>query len=104
MHVDEFLKLMSVLTNTKDYEEKVTQFTPEEKKEGKVNMCTIMQAKYEEGFKEGEARGETRGEARGKLNTIISLVRKNLLDKEIGASQLDLSIEEFEKLLNSVQI
>ena len=100
MHVDEFLKLMSVLTNTKDYEEKVTQFTPEEKKEGKVNMCTIMQAKYEAGFKEGEARGEVRG----KLNTIISLVRKNLLDKEIGASQLDLSIEEFEKLLNSVQI
>ena len=92
MHVDEFLKLMSVLTNTKDYEEKVTQFTPEEKKEGKVNMCTIMQAKYEE------------GEARGKLNTIISLVRENLLSKEIGAQKLNISIEEFEKLLNSVQI
>lgn len=92
MHVDEFLKLMSVLTNTKDYEEKVTQFTPEEKKEGKVNMCTIMQAKYEE------------GEASGKLNTIISLVRENLLSKEIGAQKLNISIEEFEKLLNSVQI
>ena len=67
-------------------------------------MCTIMQAKYDAGFNDGKIQGETRGEARGKLNTIISLVRKNLLDKEIGASQLDLSIEEFEKLLNSVQI
>ena len=84
----------------KDYEEKINQFTLEEKEEGKVNMCTIMQSKYNDGLHDGEVLGE----ARGKLNAIISLVRENLLSKEIGAQKLDLSVEEFEKLLNSVQI
>lgn len=53
-HVDEFLKLMRVLTGDNRYES--ISFTEQEKKEG-VKMCKVLDAR--------EARGERRGIEQG---------------------------------------
>ena len=49
VHVDEFLKLMSVLTGDKRYEEYIDLYTEEEKRGGKVNMCKILDARESKG-------------------------------------------------------
>ncbi|MBE5926024.1 MAG: transposase [Lachnospiraceae bacterium] len=60
VHVDEFLKLMSVLTGDKRYEEYIDLYTEEEKRGGKVNMCKILDARESKGRKEGRTEGEQR--------------------------------------------
>ena len=62
-HVDEFLKLMRVLTGDNRYE--AISFTEQEKKAG-VRMCKVLDAR--------EARGEKRGLQKGALQ-MIELVR-----------------------------
>lgn len=56
VHVDEFLKLMSVLTGDKHYEEYINLYTEEEKRGGEVNMCKILDARESKGRTEGEQR------------------------------------------------
>ena len=53
-HVDEFLKLMKVLTGDNRYEE--ISFTEQEKKEG-VRMCKILDAREARGIKQGIKQG-----------------------------------------------
>lgn len=54
-HVDEFLKLMNILTGDNRYAEIATTFTAEEKEEG-IKMCEVLDFR--------EARGEARGTER----------------------------------------
>jgi hypothetical protein len=49
-HVDEFLKLMQVLTGDNRYE--TISFTEQEKKEG-VRMCKVLDAREARGIKQG---------------------------------------------------
>ncbi|MBQ4069709.1 MAG: Rpn family recombination-promoting nuclease/putative transposase [Lachnospiraceae bacterium] len=56
VHVDEFLKLMSVLTGDKRYAEYIDMYTEEEKRGGQVNMCKILDARESKGRTEGEQR------------------------------------------------
>ena len=73
-HVDEFLKLMKVLTEDKRFEEVAYTMTKQEK-EG-VRMCRF----FDESEARGEARGKEIGEARmGKLISI--LLSKNLIEE-----------------------
>ena len=89
-HVDEFLKLMSVLTGDKKYEEIGTSFEMQEKKEG-IRMCKVLEAR--------EQRGEQRGIEIGKLQTLLSLVEDKLLSVKEAAQRANMSVEEFEGLL-----
>ena len=63
IHVDEFLKLMRVLTGDNRYE--LISFTGQEKKEG-VRMCKVLDAR--------EKRGEKRGIQQG-ASQVLELVR-----------------------------
>lgn len=55
-HVDEFLKLMQVLTGDRRYESIV--FTEQEKKEG-IKMCKVLDAREKRGEKRGIQQGAT---------------------------------------------
>ena len=81
VHVDEFLKMMKVLTGDERYEEISRSFSREEK-EGGLKMCNVLDAR--------EARGEARGEAR--MSKLVSVllgeeryeeIKKVTTDKEI---------------------
>lgn len=50
-------------------------------------------------FEEGKAEGLAKGKEEGRTEEIISLVKDGLLQPDIGASRLGISLEEFEKLL-----
>lgn len=52
--------------------------------------------------KDGETRGEARGEARGKYNTIMELLKDNIISLSEAAKRLNLSETELlEQLSNS---
>ena len=87
-HVDEFLKLMSVLTGDRKYEEIGTSFEMQEKKEG-IRMCKVLEAR--------EQRGEQRGIEISTLQTLIGLVKDNLLSVEVAAQRANMSVEEFKR-------
>ena len=92
-HVDEFLKLMKVLTGDNRFEEAAYTMTKSEK-EG-LRMCRIM----DEREARGEARGFERGLEQGKVNTLVFLVRDGVISKEIAVEKSGITKEEFEKLL-----
>ena len=75
-HVDEFLKLMKVLTGDNRYEEVARTLTEEEKEDGLMS-CRVLD--YREA--RGEARGITLGEAR--LSKLISELLKQKKYDEI---------------------
>lgn len=56
-HVDEFLKLMRVLTQDNRYE--AISFTKQEKKEG-VRMCKVLDAREQRGLQQGIQQGAER--------------------------------------------
>ena len=91
VHVDEFLKLMGVLTDDRRYEEICCTFAESEKKEG-ISMCKVLDAREKRGIEKGMEWG---------LQTLAGLVRDGLLSIEEAAKRSNMTIEEFEKLLNS---
>jgi len=93
--VDEFLKLMKVLTGDNRYEN--IMFSKEEKREG-INVCKVLD--YREA--RGEARGKAEGKAEGILSTLLQLVRDGLLDVSVGIERSGVSEEEFKKRLEQV--
>ena len=76
-HVDEFLKLMRVLTDDNRYE--MISFTEQEKKEG-VRMCKVLDARE----KRGEKRGLQQGMQKG-MQLMRILVDKGYAMEEIFA-------------------
>ena len=101
-HVDEFLKLMKVLTGDERYSEiKKEDFILEEGEE--INMCTVIDTFEKRGIKTGIdigiQTGIERGVKYGKQQELISLVCDSIISKEIAAQRLEMSMEEFEKLL-----
>ena len=61
-----------------------------------------MQVKGEEKYEEGYVAGEREGYAAGETKTIISLVKDNLLTKELAAERLNLDVEQFEQLIKNI--
>ena len=85
-HVDEFLKLMQVLTGDNRYEEIARSFVGI-KKEGGIKMCNVLDAR--------EARGEAR------LGKLISLLlEKNLLEEAKKVAENKKVREEYYALYN----
>ena len=96
-HVDEFLKLMRVLTGEKRFEE-VAQTMSETEKEG-MSMCRIMDEREAKGEARGFARGIEQGIEQGKVNTLVFLVKDGIISTEIAVEKSGMTKEEFEKLL-----
>lgn len=76
-HVDEILKLMSVLSDDRRYEEVLA-----DKKEVHT-MCEVLDRVYNNGVAEGESQGQN------KLVSAINLLRKGLSDADILAQGID---------------
>ena len=73
-HVDETLKLMTVLTGDRRYEEAV-QTLPAE---GGVSMCEVLDRVENRGIEKGLAQGKREGLAQGKLEGLAQGKREGL--------------------------
>lgn len=82
-HVDEFLKLMKVLTGDIRYEEICSSLIDTDR-EGGISMCKVLDAR----------------ENRGRNNVLISLVKDGLLDIAEAAKRAEMTEEEFVSLMN----
>ena len=100
-HVNEFLKLMKVLTGDKRFEEIAHAVIGTEK--GEIRMCRILderEARGEaRGFERGLEQGIEQGIEQGKVKTLVFLVKDGVISKEIAVEKSGMTKEEFEKLL-----
>jgi len=68
-HVDETLKLMSVLTDDRRFEEVIEELPGK----GGTSMCTVLDKVENKGREEGLAQGKLEGLAQGKLEGMIQV-------------------------------
>ena len=73
-HVDETLKLMSVLTDDRRFEEVIEELPGK----GGTSMCTVLDKVENKGREEGLAQGKLEGLAQGKLEGMIQVYYKEL--------------------------
>ena len=85
-HVDEVLKLMSILTQDERFE----QAQANGNKGGLKNMCEVLDRAEARGISIGEARGELKGAVRAYLDVKVPI-------EEI-AEKLNISVEEVQKI------
>ena len=88
MHVDEFLKLMKVLTGDDRYSE-IAEMDGVEK-EG-LKMCAVLDYR------------EAKGKAEGKAEVLASLMQKGRLTREEAAAEMSLTVEEFENFVKKIE-
>ena len=81
-HVDEILKLMSVLTQDERFVEVMEGGKPE-------NMCDVLDRV--------EARGKAEGIAKGIIDTLASLVKKGLISLTDAAKEAGMTPDDFKK-------
>ena len=101
-HVDEVLKLLSVMSGDNRYESILAD------KKGVHTMCDVAQRLEDRGIakgmkigeKRGERRGERRGAKQGKLDIIKELIKDGAITIELGAQKLHMSTEELKKTIN----
>lgn len=93
-HVDEFFKLMKVLTNDNKFETIYNESILSGK--GGVNMCDFLD--------QVEARGELRGEAKGEAKIIQGLIKNGNLTVEQIADMLQLPVEKVKELAEMVVV
>ena len=99
-HVDEVLKLLSVMTGDNRYEQILAD------KKGVKNMCDVaqrledrgmqrgIQEGMQRGIQEGMQRGIQKGIQRGGNYMIYSLVQDGLISPETGADRLGISVKK----------
>ncbi|MGP1349867.1 MAG: Rpn family recombination-promoting nuclease/putative transposase [Stomatobaculum sp.] len=108
-HPQETLRLMSVLTNDRRFEESCNDLMEEGKEV--QNMCEVLdriEARGEargraegeargraEGEARGRAEGEARGRAEGRLHTLYALTHDGLLSAAVAAERADMTEEQF---------
>ena len=83
-HVDEVLKLLSVMTGDNRYEQILAD------KKGVKNMCDVAQRLEDRGMQ----RGIQKGIQRGGNYMIYSLVQDGLISPETGADRLGISVKK----------
>ena len=99
-HVDETLKLMSVLTDDRRFEEVIQELPGK----GGTSMCTVLDKVEnkgrEEGKLEGLAQGKQEGLAQGKLEGMIQVYYTKLhYSAEQIASELGTPVEQIQKII-----
>ena len=102
-HVDETLKLMSVLTDDRRFEE-VIQKLPGK---GGTSMCTVLDKVEnkgrEEGKLEGLAQGKLEGLAQGKLEGMIQVYYKELhYSTDQIAEKLDAPVDQIQEIIRKL--
>ena len=96
-HVDEFLKLMSVLTGDSQYETMTTSKEFQKvKKNGGITMCNVLE--YHKA--EGKAEGRAEGKAEERNSLIIQMYKEGLPSEQI-ARITRLSVKEVEHIRDS---
>ncbi|MCI6497375.1 MAG: Rpn family recombination-promoting nuclease/putative transposase [Lachnospiraceae bacterium] len=78
-HVDELLKLMTVLTGDSRFEEQIKEM---HKEEGEVKMCEVLDKIENRGIEIGETRGRKIGEKLGEVKALYFYMKKT--PDEIG--------------------
>ena len=87
-HVDELLKLFTVLTGDRRFAETL-------KEEGgkPANMCEVLDRVEARGLR----RGREEGRREGSLAILADLVRNDIIPVELGAEKAGITVEEFRK-------
>ena len=93
-HVDEVMKLMSVLTGSRDFEVVAKQA---KKKGGKVTMCEVVDKFVNRGRQEGLREGRQEG----RLSVLTELVEKGVLAIQQAAEMAGMDIASFELVLKA---
>lgn len=94
LHVEEVLKMMSVLTKDSWFEESYNQ-----SKGGVTTMCEVIDKAMNEGRLEGRTEGRTEGMIEGKIvGAVITLNEEGYTVEEI-AKRKNISKEEVERIL-----
>lgn len=99
-HVDEVLKLLSVMTNDQEYANLIR--TDEDRKELK-NMCDVANRIKANGRKEGILEGREEGLMEGKILTYAEIVRNNELPLQTVLNRLNMNEEEFWKTIEQLE-
>lgn len=86
-HVDEFLKLMKVLTGDIRYEELCSSFT-EFERQGGISMCKVLDAR--------ERKGLEKGDASRLVSMVDSFIKKNGVSFDKALNMLSVTLEEYE--------
>ena len=95
-HVDEVLKLLSVMSGDDRYE-KILTFSNEK---GEVRtMCDVAQRLEDKGRAEGLVAGRIEGRTEGKIETLVTLVKSDTITVDTAAGVLKVTVEEFKKYL-----
>lgn len=101
-HVDEVMKLMSVLTGCKKFEVNSKKIR---KKGEKVTMCEMMDRilnqEKQEGRREGLKEGREEGRQQGRLSVLTELVEKGVLAIQQAAEMAGMDIASFELALKA---
>ncbi len=93
-HVDEFLKLMSVLTGDNRYQEISMELSETERKEG-IRMCKVLDYREARGEARGLSKGMAQGEAMAIVRFIDNYMRKNSITLMGACEALEISVEEY---------
>ena len=98
-HVDETLKLMSVLTDDRRFEE-VIQKLPGK---GGTSMCTVLDKVENKGREEGLAQGKLEGLAQGKLEGMIQVYYKELhYSADQISRELDAPVDQIQEIIRKL--
>ena len=102
-HVDETLKLMSVLTDDRRFEEVIEELPGK----GGTSMCTVLDKVEnkgrEEGKLEGLAQGKLEGLAQGKLEGMIQVYYKELhYSADQIAGKLDAPVDRIQEIIRKL--
>ena len=94
-HVDETLKLMSVLTDDRRFEEVIQELPGK----GGTSMCTVLDKVENKGREEGLAQGKLEGLAQGKLEGMIQVYYTKL---HYSADQISRELEAPEDQIQEI--
>lgn len=98
-HVDEFLKLMKVLTGDSRYD---VTFTLEEKK-GEIRMCDVMEKAENTGIAKGITMGITKGEAKQLLNIVDNMMSRLSLSRSEVLDMIGVTAADYDKAKRDLQ-
>ena len=98
-HVDETLKLMSVLTDDRRFEEVIEELPGK----GGTSMCTVLDKVENKGREEGLAQGKLEGLAQGKLEGMIQVYYKELhYSADQISRELDTPVDQIQEIIRKL--
>ena len=98
-HVDETLKLMSVLTDDRRFEEAIQKLPGK----GGTSMCTVLDKVENKGREEGLAQGKLEGLAQGKLEGMIQVYYKELhYSADQISRELDAPVDQIQEIIRKL--